>query len=121
MPRVLVLEDELLVATRVREGLARLGYEVALARDEASFRARLAECPPDAVVVHTNVRSADWEALIREVRTGTATRAVPVLAFGPHVDLERRRRALEAGATQVVANSKFLADMGTLLARALER
>ena len=41
----------------------------------------------------------------------------PVLAFGSHMDLEARAKALAAGAQRVVANSKFSSDMPGLVKR----
>jgi hypothetical protein len=43
-----------------------------------------------------------------------------VLAFGSHMDLEARAKALEAGAQRVVANSKFTSDMPGLVRRMLD-
>jgi hypothetical protein len=42
-----------------------------------------------------------------------------VLAFGSHMDLEARAKALQAGAQRVVANSKFTSDMPGLVKRML--
>ncbi|HXL35787.1 MAG TPA: hypothetical protein VN954_01160, partial [Ktedonobacteraceae bacterium] len=42
------------------------------------------------------------------------------LAFGSHMDLEARSKALEAGAQRVVANSKFTSDMPGLVKRMLD-
>jgi hypothetical protein len=57
----------------------------------------------------------DWEAAIRQARK----HAFPVLAFGSHMDLEARAKALQAGAQRVVANSKFTSDMPSLVQRML--
>ncbi len=116
-PRIVVFEDDLFFSVRIDEGLRRAGYEVRLVRDEQRFREELAEGRPDLFVVHTSVRSVDWERLLREARANPETAGVPVLAFGSHMDLEQRRRALAAGADQVVANSKFVGDMAGLVGK----
>jgi hypothetical protein len=41
-----------------------------------------------------------------------------IIAFGPHVDTERRKAARAAGARRVLAKSKFAADLPLLLAPA---
>jgi len=53
-----------------------------------------------------------------EIRLARA-HGVPVLAFGSHMDLEAREKALSAGALRVVANSKFTSDMPGLVQRML--
>jgi CheY-like chemotaxis protein len=40
----------------------------------------------------------------------------PVIAFGPHLDTERRKLARLAGADRVLAKSKFVADLPKLMA-----
>src|SRR5207248_6575016 len=70
---------------------------------------------PDLVIVNIATTGVDWEAAIRQARSY----AFPVLAFGSHMDLEARAKALEAGAQRVVANSKFTSDMPGLVERML--
>lgn len=41
----------------------------------------------------------------------------PVVAFGPHVDTERRKAARQAGADRVLAKSKFVTELPALMAR----
>lgn len=46
-----------------------------------------------------------------------ASRGVPVLAFGPHRDVEGLRSAKAAGVTRVVANSQFHREIAELIER----
>lgn len=55
---------------------------------------------------------AQWEPLIRAARAA----GVPVLAFGSHVDLAARDAAVAAGASRVVAKSKFSMSFPELIA-----
>ncbi len=68
---------------------------------------------PALVIVNTATTGVDWEAAIRQARAA----GYPVLAFGSHMDLEARAKALAAGAQRVVANSKFSSDMPGLVKR----
>src|SRR6266581_1578636 len=68
------------------------------------------------VIVNTATTGVDWETAIRKARTA----GLKVLAFGSHMDLEARSKALEAGAQRVVANSKFTSDMPGLVKRMLD-
>lgn len=67
------------------------------------------------VIVNFSIQGVDWEAAIRQARV----LGYPVLAFGSHIDLEAQGRARQAGASRVVANSRFAADMPGLVRRAL--
>ena len=55
-----------------------------------------------------------WEQWIPAFKTSPATRRIPILCFGSHRNVEQMKRATEVGANQVVARSKFVADMAAL-------
>jgi len=55
-----------------------------------------------------------WEQWISAFKTSPATRRIPILCFGSHRNVEQMKRATEVGANQVVARSKFVADMAAL-------
>jgi hypothetical protein len=68
------------------------------------------------VIVNFSIQGVDWEAAIRQARALDYS----VLAFGSHVDLEAQTRARQAGASRVVANSRFASDMPGLVRRLLD-
>ena len=59
-----------------------------------------------------SIPSLEWIAIIASV---PATRAVPILAYGPHIDNKNLLAAEKAGAHVVVARSKFMKNLGDLL------
>jgi hypothetical protein len=65
----------------------------------------------DVMIVDLTAR-ADWEAAIREA----VSQGVHVVAFGPHMDSAARRKAKEAGAGRVLANSNLARDLPGILA-----
>jgi hypothetical protein len=50
------------------------------------------------------------------VRSLRAAGQGTIVVFGPHVDTEKRKAARAAGADRVLAKSKFVADLPTILA-----
>ncbi len=115
---ILALEKDLFFSVKMRDTLRHHDMEVTTVRTLAAFEQRLAASTderPQLVIVNTATAGVDWEAAIRAART----RDLPVLAFGSHMDLEARAKALQAGAQRVVANSKFSSDMPGLVNRLL--
>ncbi len=115
---ILALEKDLFFAVKMRDTLRHHEMEVKTARTLAAFEQSLAisgEERPDLVIVNISIQGVDWEEAIRQARE----RNYPVLAFGSHMDLDARAKALQAGALRVVANSKFAADMPGLVRRML--
>jgi len=114
--RILALEKDLFFAVKMRDTLRHYDMEVTTVRTLAAFEQHLmAGDGPALVIVNTATTGGDWEEAIRQART----RDLPVLAFGSHMDLEARAKALDAGASRVVANSKFTSDMPGLVRRIL--
>ncbi len=115
---ILALEKDLFFSVRMRDTLRHHEMEVTTVRTLPAFEQYLTASGdehPALVIINTAIKGVDWEAAIREARAHD----IPVLAFGSHMDLEARTRALQAGAQKVVANSKFTSDMVGLVTRML--
>ncbi|GHO52046.1 hypothetical protein [Ktedonobacter robiniae] len=118
--RVLALEKDLFFSVKIQDTLRHHEMEASIARTLATFEERLdasGEERANLAIVNISIRGVDWEAAIRAARE----RDYPVLAFGSHMDLDARTKALQAGAQRVVANSKFATDMPGIIHRMLEQ
>jgi len=115
---ILALEKDLFFAVKIRDTLRHHDIEAITVRTLPAFEERLAlqgDARPTLIIVNTASTGVDWEAAIR----GAREQHIPVLAFGSHMDLDARSKALQAGAQKVVANSKFASDMPGLVQRML--
>jgi DNA-binding response OmpR family regulator len=115
---ILALEKDLFFSVKMRDTLRHHEMEVTIARTLPAFEQGLAvsgDERPSLVIVKTATPGVDWETAIHLARE----HGLPVLAFGSHMDLEARAKALAAGALRVVANSKFTSDMPGLVQRML--
>ncbi|GER86598.1 hypothetical protein KDW_07600 [Dictyobacter vulcani] len=113
---IITLEKDLFFSVKIRDTLSHHAMDVLIARNLSAFEKGL-QTPhkPVLAIVNIAIQGVDWEEAIR----AAVVQQVPVLAFGSHMDLEARKRALEAGANKVVANSKFTSDMPGLVQRLL--
>jgi DNA-binding response OmpR family regulator len=118
---ILALEKDLFFAVKIRDTLQHHGMMVTIARTLPAFEQRLTSVTEDEApalaIINISITGVDWESAIRAARA----HHLPVLAFGSHMDLEARRKALAAGAHKVVANSKFASDMLGLVKSLLEQ
>jgi DNA-binding response OmpR family regulator len=112
---ILALEKDLFFSVKMRDTLRHHDMEVTTVRTLAAFEQRLATSDVELVIINTATVGIDWEAAIRAAKAYKT----PVLAFGSHMDLEARAKAVQAGAQRVVANSKFTSDMPGLVRRVL--
>ncbi len=116
---ILALEKDLFFSVKMRDTLRHYDMEVKTVRNLPAFEESLTAKDEEElalVIVNTATTGVDWETAIRKARTA----GLKVLAFGSHMDLEARSKALEAGAQRVVANSKFTSDMPGLVKRMLD-
>jgi len=115
---ILALEKDLFFSVKMRDTLRHYEMDVKTVRTLAAFEQGLVAPGVERlalVIVNIATQGVDWEAAIRAARSA----GYPVLAFGSHMDLAARTRALQAGAQKVVANSKFVSDMPGLVMRML--
>lgn len=117
--QVLALEKDLFFSVKMSDTLRHYDVEVKTVRTLPAFDESLrAKDDQKYALAIVNIATAgvDWETAIRKARSA----GLKVLAFGSHMDLEARSKALEAGAQRVVANSKFTSDMPGLIQRMLD-
>lgn len=115
---ILALEKDLFFAVKIRDTLRHHEIAARTVRNLAAFEQGLAlegQERPALVIINISTQGVDWEEAIRQAHA----HGYPVLAFGSHMDLAARARALQAGAQRVVANSKFASDMPGLIKRIL--
>jgi len=111
--RVVAIVDDLMLESRI-ETAAPDDIKLIFPRDAKEFK-ELLDPRPDLIVVSMTGTRLPWVELIQATRAHPLSRDVPILAFGPHMDLELRHGALEAGATRVYANSAFMMALPRLL------
>jgi DNA-binding response OmpR family regulator len=113
---LLALVDDLFVRGRIDAAAEATGVDVRYVATIQDVREAAQASPPRALLVGMAATRRPWPALIREVKADPDLAAIYVLAFGPHMNLDLRAQALEAGADRVVANSAFVRLLPTLLA-----
>jgi hypothetical protein len=94
-PRVVVLADDLIWATRLVDGVRRARAEASSVRTMDSFTAAIGDA--DGAVVDLTARAYDGILAL----AGAREKGVPTIAVGQHDDHAMRRSALAAGATKV--------------------
>lgn len=78
---------------------------------------KLTAWQPALLLFDLNNDAIPWARWIALLKSSPATRRLPILCFGSHMDVTATQTARSAGADVVVARSRFTAEMGELFAR----
>jgi two-component system phosphate regulon response regulator PhoB len=97
--RVLVVDDDEVIRSLVRDGLEREGFEVSTAGDGQTALRVLAEDKPDLVILDVNLPAIGGFDVLSSIRGGSA---VPVILLTGRVDEVDRVLGLELGADDYV-------------------
>ncbi|MFQ5578762.1 MAG: hypothetical protein ACE5G8_17430, partial [Anaerolineae bacterium] len=116
---IVLIAEDLMIAPRLEASVRRAGYVPLFATDEASLVRAMVNAPV-LVIADLAATSFNWRKLVRLVKgPGKKNNHVPVLGFGPHVDLALRDEALAAGCTAVVGRSAVSANLPALIKKHL--
>jgi predicted metal-dependent hydrolase len=109
-----VLEDDVMFGAGIEAKLRALGYAPVFAQTTPAFD-RLLKGFPALALVNVGSPTLDWEHMVDHAKNESQWRRVPILAYGPHVDLELRQRALAAGCNAVVGRSAVANSLPSLV------
>lgn len=117
---VVVLIRDLFFSVKVRNELAESGYQPVLVKREPELLSTVDALDPVLILIDLNARP-DWELLAPLLSSNEDDSGSPVLAFGPHKDVESRRAAQQAGVTRVVTNQQLHRGLQDFVARYARR
>lgn len=115
-PIVVVAGDDLLFSAQIASALDPLGYRPLITRTAEAYHASLAG-PPAPVAAILNLASYRFDAIaaIREAKSGSAARGIPLLGFCGHADTARREAARAAGCDLIATNGEVASALPRLL------
>ena len=134
-PIVLALTDDLFIIPSLEDAARSSGFELFVVSRPEELGAGGAPTPrpvpmteplegPDAAMVRSLVsrrpvlilidltlQAVPWAHWISVLKSGAATRRIPILAFGPHVDDKPLAEAIRSGADRAMPRGAFLSDV----------
>ena len=119
-PRVLVVEDDPSLSVMLRYNLEKLGYLVDEAADGQEALLRVAESPPDIVLLDWMLPSLSGIEVCRQIRRRPQTRDLPIIMLTARVEEQDQVRGLNTGADDYITKP-FSIDALVARVRALLR
>jgi DNA-binding response OmpR family regulator len=119
--RVLIIEDNNVLASVYGSTLSQAGFQVAVANDGQVGLDQIARFSPDLVVLDLMLPKVDGLEVLRRIRADQAHASLPVIVFSNSYTSDRTREVWNAGATQVLVKAscppkQLLQIVGTSIA-----
>jgi CheY-like chemotaxis protein len=112
----LLVVGNIFFSSRLRDTLKHLGIGAVSARSDSEIEAAIGAERPSLVIVDLTINTLDPTALVERLKSAEATRAVPIVAFAGHAEVERLEGASRAGADVVVTNGQISANLPGIVA-----
>jgi CheY-like chemotaxis protein len=103
MPRILVVDDNPVNAKLAGILLEAAGYGVLVAEDAADALARIAQQPPDLILMDLQLPGMDGLTLTRRLKADSRLGSIPIVALTASATRGDEAKALEAGCDDYIA------------------
>lgn len=98
LQKILIVEDEVDIATLISFNLERAGYRVEMVHDGREGLELILHSQPDLVILDLMLPGLDGHSILKEMQRDPRAHAIPVLMLTAKSQTDDRIRGLEAGA-----------------------
>ncbi len=106
---ILVAVTDIFFYTKVRDALRPQGYTLERIRNQDEVAEKAAAVNPAALILNMNDLTVDAFKALETIQSNPALRALPILAFANHEEVDTWHRAKELGVTKIVSRNEFSA------------
>lgn len=104
---VLVAITDIFFYTKVRDALLPNGYKLERARSQEDIAGKASEANPSAVILNMNDDKLNAFQALETLKADPRFKAIPILAFANHEEVDTWNRAKAAGVTKIVSRNEF--------------
>ena len=104
---VLVAVSDIFFYTKIRDALLPRGYRLERTRSQQEVMEKATTLRPAAIILNMNDETLDAFRALEQIKGDDRLRAIPVLAFANHEEVETWKRAKELGITKIVSRNEF--------------
>jgi PleD family two-component response regulator len=104
---ILVAVSDVFFYTKIRDALLPKGYVLERARTQDDVPAKAESLHPCAMILNMNDEKLDAFQALEQIKGQDRFKAIPVLAFANHEEVDTWKRAKELGVTKIVSRNEF--------------
>jgi CheY-like chemotaxis protein len=113
---VIAVVDDMFFASKIRAVAEATGVEISFPRSKEALVEKARATQPEVILADLHNQKVDIVGLARELKADEQLRAIKLIGFFSHVEVELQRNALAAGFDQVIPRSAFARDLPKILA-----
>jgi len=106
---ILVAVTDIFFYTKVRDALLPKGYRLEKVRTQRDIAEKASSMNPVAVILNMNDQALDAFRALQTLKADARWKAIPVLAFANHEEVETWNRAKALGVSKIVSRNEFSA------------
>lgn len=104
---LLVAVSDVFFYTKLRDALKPQGYLLEKARTQDEVSEKACALRPAAVILNINDETLNAFKALEALKGDDRSKAIPVLAFANHEEVDNWRRAQQLGVTKIVSRNEF--------------
>jgi PleD family two-component response regulator len=112
---ILVGITDIFFYTKVRDALLPKGYRIERARTQQDIAEKASTTSPAAVILNMNDETLNAFQALETLKADTRLKALPILAFANHEEVDTFNRARALGVTKIVSRNEFSARLKDLV------
>ncbi|MDH5640549.1 MAG: histidine kinase [Nitrospira sp.] len=106
---ILIAINDIFFYTKVRDALLPQGYRLEKARAQQDITEKASATSPAAILLDMNDRSVDAFHALETLKNDPRFKAIPVLAYANHEDVDTWNRAKALGVSKIVSRNEMSA------------
>ena len=106
---ILVAITDIFFYTKVRDALVPKGYRIEKARGQQDISEKASAANPIAIILNMNDMALDAFQALETLKGDPCLKAIPILAFANHEEVDTWNRAKALGVTKIVSRNEFSA------------
>jgi predicted metal-dependent hydrolase len=135
-PNILAFVSDIMAAMRIKSAAEKLGYQISFVEhlsqiasetgmgtpqtepttgQEAVLFDQLTRLSPVLIIFDLANREIPWKRLVSMLKSSPATRRLPIVCYGPHVNVDDLEAARQLSAELVVSRSRFFSALPAII------
>lgn len=111
MATILCVDDEPTQLMLLRLALTRAGHQVLEAADGQKGIQMAIEHKPAVIIMDLMMPGIDGATAIERIKANNTTKSIPILVLSAYIKGDQAKRALDAGAEELISKSLILTDL----------